>query len=252
MTYFKNYKGERDWKIEEVALHNTYRSYYLYQTPICSAELFAIGKGCDYILDNFDTLKVKNLAFMVDSQGALQKLFAPFIQSKLVLQVKHKVNAVANQIGKPVVFKYIRAHMADGADPNSRLAKQFAGSTAADLMAKAGSRQSDYPKVNQVVLDEEVPLWPLSEIKRRLFDKIKIEWKNRWCNNADGSPRCKATKNFLPTPNTQFWKLLCTEKGNNRLFFSELVFCITNHNYLPAYEHKIDPNIDENCFLCND
>ena len=142
--------------------------------------------------------------------------------------------------------------MGDGADPNSRLAKQFAGSTAADTMAKAGSRQSDFPKVNQVVFDEEVPLWPLSEIKRRLFDKIQIEWKKRWCNNADGSPRCKATKNFLPNPNTQFWKLLCTEKGNNRLFFSELVFCITNHNYLPAYEHKINPNIDENCYLCNE
>ena len=100
---------------------------------------------------------------MVDSQGALQKLFAPFIQSKLVLQVKHKVNAVANQIGKPVVFKYIRAHMADGADPNSRLAKQFAGSTAADTMAKAGSKQSGYPRLNQVVLDDELPSFPISE-----------------------------------------------------------------------------------------
>ena len=158
---------------------------------------------------------------------------------------------LSKQIGKPIVFKYIRAHMGDNADPNSRLAKQFAGSTTADTMAKGGSRQSDYPKVNQIVLDEEVPLWPLSEIKRRLFDKIKIEWKKRWNNNAEGSPRCKATKNFLPNPNTQFWKLLCSEKGNNRLFFSELVFCITNHNYLPAYEHKINPNIDKNCFLCN-
>ena len=94
MTYFKNYKGERDWKIEEVALHETYRSYYLYQTPIGSAELFAVGKACDYILDNLERLKVKNLAFMVDSQGALQKLFAPFIQSN---QVKSKINMILNK-----------------------------------------------------------------------------------------------------------------------------------------------------------
>ena len=127
--------------------------------------------------------------------------------------------------------------MADNADPNSRLAKQFAGSTAADLMAKAGSRQSDYPNVNQVVLDEEVPLWPISEIKRRLFDKIKIEWKNRWCNNADGSPRCKATKNFLPTPNTQFWKLLCTEKGNNRLFYAVLFRSWIEPQVLRSYDN---------------
>ena len=109
--------------------------------------------------------------------------------------------------------------MGDNADPNSKLAKLFAGSTSADCMAKAGARQSDYPKVNQVVIDEEVPLWPISEIRRRLFNKIKAEWRLRWCSNADGSPRCKATKKFLPVPNSQFWKLLCTEKGNNRLFF---------------------------------
>ena len=60
---------------------------------------------------------------------------------------------VAKQIGKPVVFKYIMAHMADNADPNSKLAKQFAGSTAADLMAKAGSKQSDYPRLNQLIMD---------------------------------------------------------------------------------------------------
>ena len=147
---------------------------------------------------------------------------------------------------------YIRAHMADSADPNSRLAKQFAGSTAADSMAKAGSKQTDYPRTNQLILDDELPCLPLSEIKRRLFNKIKDEWKSRWCNNADGSPHCSATKNFLPTPNTQFWKLLCSKEGNNRLLFSKLVFCITDVNYLPAFENKIDPNKDPNCYLCNE
>ena len=94
-TYWTNYQGERETHIEAKPLYDTYRSYYLYQSPICSAELFAIGKASDYILDNLDRLKVRNLAFMVDSQGALQKLFAPFITSKLVLQTKQKINLLS-------------------------------------------------------------------------------------------------------------------------------------------------------------
>ena len=119
-------------------------------------------------------------------------------------------------------------------------------------MAKAGSRQSDFPNSNQIVMDEEVPLWPLSEIKRRLFNKIHLEWKDRWSQNANGSPLCAATKNFIPYKSTDFWKLLCTKDGNNRQFFSEIVFCITDHNYLPAFENKIDPKKDPNCFLCKE
>ena len=80
-------------QINETALYDTYRSYYLQSTPICQAEVWSIGKACEYILDNFERLKIKNLAFMVDSQGSLAKLFAPFIRSKLVLQTKAKINA---------------------------------------------------------------------------------------------------------------------------------------------------------------
>ena len=143
--------------------------------------------------------------------------------------------------------------MADNeVDQNSPLAKLFQGSTAADCMAKAGSRQSDYPRMNQLVPDDEVPLWPLSEIKRRLFNKIQLEWKFRWEHNCEGSPICIATKNFLPSPNNQFWKIFNSKEGNSRLLFSEVVFIVTDINYLPAFEHKINNEASKACFLCKE
>ena len=30
-----------------------------------------------------------------------------------------------------------------------------------------------------------------------------------------------------------------------------MVFIITDVNYLPAFEHKINPEVSTNCFLCN-
>ena len=82
------YDGRIEMQITETALYDTYRSYYLQSTPICQAEVWAIGKACDFILDNFERLKIKNLAFMVDSQGSLAKLFAKqIILSKLENQL---------------------------------------------------------------------------------------------------------------------------------------------------------------------
>ena len=67
----------------------------------------------------------------------------------------------------------------------------------------------------------------------------------------EGSPPCEPTKKFLPTPNNEFWKIFNSNEGNSRLLFSEMVFIITDVNYLPAFEHKINPEVSTNCTLCN-
>ena len=102
-----------------------------------------------------------------------------------------------------------------------------------------------------IVTKEEVPLWPISEIKRRLFIKIRDYWRWRWTRNGDNQPPCLATKRFLPDLDTSFWTVFTTKEGNNRRVFSEIIGIITNHNFLASFEHKIGKLDSPNCTLCN-
>ena len=101
-----------------------------------------------------------------------------------------------------------------------------------------------------IVTKEEVPLWPIKEIKRRLFIKIRDYWKWRWKSNADNQPPCLATKRFLPDLDTSFWKIFTTKEGNTRRVFSELIGIVTNHNFLAAFEHKIGRIDSPHCTIC--
>ena len=138
-------------------------------------------------------------------------------------------------------------------DPNSKLSKKFQGSTKADKLANYGSQFTKMPETQgtkTIVTKEEVPLWPIKEIKRRLFIQIREYWKWRWRNNADNQPPCLATKRFLPDLDTSFWTVFTTNQGNSRRVFSELVGIVTNHNYLASYEHKIGRIDSPNCTIC--
>ena len=134
-----------------------------------------------------------------------------------------------------------------------KLSKLFQGSTKADSLANFGSQFVKMPTkegTKTIVPKDEVPLWPISEIKRRLFLKIREYWKWRWKNNADNQPPCLATKRFLPDLDSSFWTIFTTKEGNTRRVFSELIGIITNHNYLAAHEHKIGRIDSPMCTIC--
>ena len=97
---------------------------------------------------------------------------------------------------------------------------------------------------------KKVPLWPISEIKRRLFIKIREYWRWRWTKNGDNQPPCLATKRFLPELDSSFWTIFTKKDGNTRRIFGEIIGIITNHNYLASFEHKIGRLESPHCTLC--
>ena len=167
-------------------------------------------------MENQKTLNIKSVTFFVDSHAAIYSLFAPYIKSKLVNQTIKALNELSTVTNKKPTIRWIKAHVADEEeDPNSRLSKQFQGSTKADRLANYGSKFIEMPAkegTKTIVTKDEVPLWPIKEIKRRLFNKIRDYWKWRWKTNADNQPPCLATKRFLPDLDTSFWKIFTTKE----------------------------------------
>ena len=226
----------------------------LYRSPICQCEIWTILKACQFIMDNHVQLKIKSVTFFVDSHAAILSLFSPFIKSKLVNQTIKALNELNKFTNKKPEIRWIKAHSADDeTDPNSKLSKLFQGSTKADRLANYGSQFVKIPEnegTKTIVPKDEVPLWPISEIKRRLFNKIKDYWRWRWTKNGDNQPPCLATKRFLPDLDTSFWTIFTRKESNTRRTFSELIGIITDHNFLANFEHKIGKLESPNCTIC--
>ena len=244
-----------EWYMEEKEVKESFNAFYLYRSPIYQCEIWTILKACQYILDNHTKLRIKSVTFFVDSHAAILSLFSPFIKSKLVNQTIKALNELNRFTNKKPEIRWIKAHTADDeTDPNSRLSKLFQGSTKADRLANFGSKFVKIPPSEgskTIVPKDEVPLWPLSEIKRRLFTKIREYWRWRWTKNGDNQPPCLATKRFLPDLDSSFWAIFTRKEGNTRRVFSEMISIITDHNYLASFEHKIKRIDSPNCTICN-
>ena len=186
------------------------------------AELEAIYRATEYLLNEAEGRKVKYVKIFSDSMSSLQALDSMKMSSKTVMKTANSLNNLA-KITKRLDLCWIKAHAG------------FLGNERADELAKQGTTS---------IIINKLP--HPSQMGRSLLIKKSYEiWAKRW----KLEPTCRQTKQFFATPDPlRSKKILSLARSQ----LSMLIKITTGHNALAYHASLIDPEIDSRCSLCEE
>ena len=191
------------------------------KNSVFQAELFAIKKLCELVLEQFKPDNVPGwvteddrMDIYCDSQAAILALNSITIQSELVDQTIEVLNQASQKLGS-LTIRWIRGH------------QRYIGNERADLMARRGRDklifpEPDSPKIAKATMKSEIEL-----AARKL-------WKVMW--NMD--PSCRQSKMWFPDgprPGFAFEVLRLP-----RPICSQIIHFVTGHNFLRRHQAIID------------
>ena len=195
------------------------KSFRLADTnSVFQAEVFAIHKGCEALLDN----PPATLSIFSDSRAAIMALEKPTTISNTVAACKQVLNALG--ANTTIEIRWIKAHVG------------HLGNEEADVLAKKGTNiEIDY-------FDHPPPAAPFAHLKMVLKECMQREWNVRWQARKD----CRQTKNFYPKVDSKYREMITLTR--HRL--SMVIQFVTGHNRLGYHENLVDPEVDPECRLC--
>lgn len=139
---------------------------------VYQAELYAIAKATDHILQLIDDYMEKSITIWTDSRSAVAALQRPIHTDESVYKVAENIKTIRQFTDIDVVW--VRGH-ADNT-----------GNELADVLAKKGTNLAEWTPV---------PI-PWSNIKFMIKDHFWKRWKHRWNNET----ACRQTKEVVPEP----------------------------------------------------
>ena len=196
----------------------------IYKLPdectVFQAEIVAIREAAKYAIEAIDFKYVK---FFVDSQAALLALDTPHISSRVVLETRDILNAMAIK-GKIVKLVWTRAHV--GTEGNER----------ADELAKIGGKL-EKASGNIAV--------PHSITKNVINERMTEKWTDKWLEY----PGARMSKLFVTktvkNKSKYIYKLSSAKLGR-------LIRVTSGHNNLNYFQNKLCEDISPLCRLCEE
>ena len=198
-----------------------YKYKLLAKNTVFQAEIFAIKKLCEFILDQARhqdgqpwVTKDLRMDIYCDSKSAIMALNSITIQSELVDQTNELLNQVAQTLGS-LTIRWIRGHQG------------HVGNERADKMARRG-RDSPAPP------DPDAPKIAKATMKSELELAARKLWKVMW--NMD--PTCRQSKMWFPDgPRPGFaFEILHLP----RPVCSQVIHFVTGHNFLRRHQAIIE------------
>ena len=191
-------------------------------TTVFMAEIEAIKRSVEYVINSNLLPDMKFLKIYVDSQAALLALNSVEIGST---QVKETIISL-NQLGSmaKVTMVWTKAHI--GTIGNER----------ADELAKAGTSLGE--------INIRIPL-PLSYIKGRIKEKMREIWAQEWVEYPHGWQ----TKQLCMTPSTNMTKKLMEMSRHD---VGRLVRLVSGHNTLNYHMSLMTPGSSDRCRFCRE
>ena len=195
-----------------------------HHATVFQAEITAIYQATQYILSILDTINIRYIKILSDSQAAIQALANTHITSKSVFNALESMETLASQV-KVVTLSWIKAHV------------YHEGNEQADQAAKEGAAGGMH--INKVNTNK-----PWCNIKAEIDEYTRLLWRQKW----ESEERFKHTKEFYGGPNKQKSRGVM---GMGTHTLSNWIKAITGHNNLAYFQSKLDSEISPICRLCH-
>ena len=198
---------------------------------IWQAELYAILKNCEWILNNPTEVEGKLVVINVDSQSAILALEQVHVRSKCLAATLDILNKAAD-VCDTLKIRWIKSHQ----DNNPLYLGNHNADALAVQAAKSGQPvEPDAPKPNKVTWKQDL---------RKAADGL---WTYMWWNDLPTESFCRQTKHWFPFPQpVKSFKLVNLPRQK----FGTLVQLMTGHNFLNRHEFVVFGATEERDPMC--
>ena len=198
-------------------------SFNVGNVDIKLAELYAIKKGAQWIINNIHHLQGEKIDIYCDSQAAIYSVASKTTVSHTTKRTRHALEAAGKFCN--LTIKWVKSHSTS------------TGNAAADFAANKG-RLKPY-----LAIDSPRPSW--AQVKLDLVLKTNMLWDTMWALLDS----CRQTKQWFPKHDpARSFKIMKLK----RLQWGKICQFITGHNTLNRhlYLTGVDEEVREECYLC--
>ena len=198
-------------------------SYNVGNVDIMEAEIYALKKAAQIIINNYDITQGENVTIYCDSMAAIYSIDAKTTTSYNHSRAIHALNGAGRICN--LTIRWVKSH------------SKSVGNANADFAANKG-RTLPY-----VIHDAPRITW--AQVTTEMVTKVNILWALLFALE----PTCRQTKQWFPKPDPKrSFKIMKLK----RLQWGKLVQFITGHNTLNRHLFLtgVDPEISETCTLC--
>ena len=208
---------------------------------IWQAELYAIYKGCTWIINNPEEVVGEKVVFNVDSRSAIEALEQVNFNSEILGRTIDALMEAAEicigqELKGSLIIRWVKSHQ-----DNNPL---YIGNCNADALA-VDAAKSDRP------IEPDAPNVAKGTWKLDLRIKVDNFWEYLWWL-LEHPNACRQTKHWFPYPQaSKSFRLVNLARQK----YGIMVQFITGHNYLNRHEFLIrgpdDEEVDPMCQLCD-